>query len=250
MNRYSNGERTTILEKASSRDVFEKASSTSPKLTKSSSELERKKEFPKFSFDSVLLGSKVYRRTCESSWIQEMSTQIKHGDESNISGPTSINSVSAKGANASDGDCGSSPGDFVASYERHCDSKAQNVPYFGLDGEHEGRDMLKVSGLGLTEFRSPSFDPTVPETRGHTDTYYGATKLKCHSSGHRFSFNLEIWSFGCIMLALAWWLASWRKEPKVPELSRYARILESLADGPGTLTNELQIHTNTLWDVL
>lgn len=239
MHRYSNDERTTILEKASSRHVFEKASSTSADLIKSSSDLERKNEFPKFSFDPVLLGSKVYRRTCESSWIREMSTEIKSGNESNISGPTSINSGSSKSAIVSEGDCASSLWDYGVRYGRRGDIKAQSNPSFGHDGEHEGRGILKVSGPGLAEFRSTNIDPSVSETRGHTDTDYGAPKLKYHSLGHRFSFNLEIWSFGCIVLALAWWLASGIKEPEVPELSRYARLLESLTNNSGTLPNEL-----------
>lgn len=112
MGRHSNDERTTVLEKASSRDVFEKASSMSAKLTKSSSELDRKNEFIKFPFDSVLLESKVYRRVCESSWIREVSTALKDGNELNGSGPSSVMSVSSNSAIASEGDCESSSEDF------------------------------------------------------------------------------------------------------------------------------------------
>lgn len=219
----------------------------SANLTTCSSELERKNEFPKFSFDSVLLGSKVYRRTCESSWIREMSTEIENGSESKTGGPNSTNSVSSKSAIVSGGGCASSPGDFGVSCRRHDDSEAQSIPPFEHDGEHEGRDILKFSGLELAEFRSPSIDPTVPETRGRAER---SPKLKYHSPGHRVPFNLEIWSFGCVMLALAWWLASGRKKSEATEISRYANLFESLAGGSRTSTNEVQIRTNMLWDVV
>lgn len=101
-----------MLEKESSREVFETASSMSAKLTTSSSKLCRENEFTKFSFDSVLLQSKVYRRAFESSWIQEVSTVLEDENESNGDGTASIMSVSSNSAIASEGDRASSFREF------------------------------------------------------------------------------------------------------------------------------------------
>ncbi|KAI7786167.1 hypothetical protein LA080_004551 [Diaporthe eres] len=112
MNRHSNDERKTVLEKESSREVFETASSMSAKLTTSSSKFCRENEFTKFSFDSVLLESKVYRRAFESSWIREVSTVLEDENGSNGGETASIMSVSSNSAIASEGDCASSFRDF------------------------------------------------------------------------------------------------------------------------------------------
>ncbi|KAJ0109013.1 hypothetical protein J7T55_005562 [Diaporthe amygdali] len=109
---HSNDERKTVLENASSKKLFEKASSMSAKLTKSCRELDRKEEFTKFPFDPILLESKVYRRVCESSWIREVSTSLQDGNESNSDGPDSAMSVSSNSAIASEGDCASSSASF------------------------------------------------------------------------------------------------------------------------------------------
>lgn len=101
-----------MLEKESSREVFETASSMSAKLTTSSSKFCRENEFTKFSFDSILLESKVYRRAFESSWIREVSTVLEDENESNGEGTASIMSVSSNSAIASEGDCASSFRDF------------------------------------------------------------------------------------------------------------------------------------------
>lgn len=101
-----------MLEKESSREVFETASSMSAKLTTSSSKFCRENEFTKFSFDSILLESKVYRRAFESSWIREVSTVLEDENESNDGGSASIMSVSSNSAIASEGDCASSFRDF------------------------------------------------------------------------------------------------------------------------------------------
>lgn len=117
-----------MLEKASSREVFETASSMSAKLTTSSSKLCIENEFTKFSFDSVLLESKVYRRAFESSWIREVSTVLEDENESNGGGTTSVMSVSSNSAIASEGDCASSFRDFDLSGPEPDNIREPSIP--------------------------------------------------------------------------------------------------------------------------
>ena len=128
MDRHSKDERKTVLEEISSRNVLEKASSMSAKLTKSSNELDLKNESIKFTFDSVSLESEIHRRVCESSWSREVSTALKDGDDSNGSSPNSIMAVSSNSAIASEGDCASSSGDFGISGQEHSDIHVDPEP--------------------------------------------------------------------------------------------------------------------------
>lgn len=162
MNRHSNDERATVLEKASSRDVFEKASSMSAKLAKSSSELDRKNEFVKFPFDSVLLETKVYRRVCESSWIREVSTALEDGNESDGSGPASIVSVSSNSAIASEGDCASSSRDLGVSGQEPGHARDPTIPVFSdCIYPRPGMPMLELSSTNSSE-QTGEFSSTSP----------------------------------------------------------------------------------------
>lgn len=258
IDRHSNDERATALERAPSTKLLEKASPASP------NQLEGKDESVKFSFDSVLLGSKVYRRTCEPSLIREVSSRIKNEGGANLGGPISTRSVSSISAIASEGDRASSSGTLHVAHERHGEARLDGVPWPRHDGEHEERHILKVPDAGPAELRSSTIDPTAPETRGSARVY-GGPKPGHHSTGHRMPLNLEIWSLGCIMLAFACWLASGgSQEPKVLRLPRYATIphqsrgppppLESLAGGPGepspTSLRYIQTRHGTFFDVV
>lgn len=261
IDRYSNYERATALERAPSRKLLKEASSASANLTISSYQLEGKDESVKFSFDSVLLGSKVYRRTCGPSLIREVSSQIKNEGGANLGGPISTRSVSSISAIASEGDRASSSGTLDVAHERHGEARLDSAPWPIHDGEHEERHILKVPDAGPAELRSSSIDPTAPEIRGSARAY-GGPKPGHHSTGHRMPLNLEIWSLGCIMLAFACWLASGgSQEPKVWRLPRYATIphpppppLKSLAGGPGkpspTSHRYIQTRHGTFFDVV
>ncbi|OTA69478.1 kinase-like protein [Hypoxylon sp. EC38] len=74
LGRRSNDEMTSVLEQDSSKKLFEKASSMSAKIGNSSCIPSSGKpcliDIKSFSFDPILLQTKVYRRACESSWRQ------------------------------------------------------------------------------------------------------------------------------------------------------------------------------------
>lgn len=232
------------MEKISHEELRGTTSSSPSRLAKSSSELECRNEFPKFAFDSVLLGSNVYRRTCESSWVRKTSTGIQNGNESSLSSPNSVISTSNSAIVSEGIDSASSSGDFGVTHWRHSDVKPHNNPCWGNNGEQGGKDVFKISELGLTELRGSSLDPAGPKTRSNTEACE-APKLRYpqgHPEAHRLHLNLEIWSFGCIILAFACWLAIRREEPKEVELLRYGRLPSSLdyfANVSATLTNKL-----------
>ncbi|KAK3328197.1 kinase-like domain-containing protein [Cercophora scortea] len=81
-NLRSNVERVSVLEQASSKRLFERASSFSARVGSSSRVLGSGQSFyaetKTFSFDPDLLRTKVYRRACESAWRQIVT---ENGDE-------------------------------------------------------------------------------------------------------------------------------------------------------------------------
>lgn len=143
----------------------------SAKLTKASSGLDPKNEFTKFPFDSVLLESKVYRRVCESSWIREVSTALKDGNESNDSGPASIMSVSSNSAIVSEGDCASSSGHFGASDQHPRNVQDPMIPKLSEDTHcSPGPPPLELSVSNWSEEtgESSSTNPTTKSTLATT----------------------------------------------------------------------------------
>lgn len=169
MDRHSNDERIRVLEEAFSRNVFERASSMSAKLAKSSCELGAQNEFIKFPFDSVLLESKVYRRVCESTWIREVSTALKDSNGSNTSGPISIMPVSSNSAIASEGDCASlSKGSSV---QEPSDVQNLTTPEFPEDTySSPGPPTLELSATDSSEQtgESSTTNPTTKSTLATT----------------------------------------------------------------------------------
>lgn len=173
-----------------------------------------------------------------------MSNGIQNGSDSSLVRPNSVISTSSS-AIASDGiDSASSSGDFGVTQWRHSDVKPQNIPYLGNNGEQGGKDVLKISEFGLAELRGSSIDPAVLKTRRNTEAWE-APKLWYpggRPEAHRLHLSLEVWSFGCIILAFACWLAIRRREPEEVELLRYGRLLRSLkyfSNVSATLTNNL-----------
>lgn len=173
-----------------------------------------------------------------------MNNGIQNGSDSSLVRPNSVISTSSS-AIASDGfNSASSSGDFGVTHWRHSDVKPQNIPCLGNNGEQGEKDASKISELGLAELCGSSIDPAVPKTRSNTEAWE-VPKLRYpggHPEAHRLHFNLEIWSFGCIILAFACWLAIRRKEPEEAELLRYGRLPRSLsyfANISATLTNNL-----------
>lgn len=124
----------------------------SAKLIKSSDELDQRNEFTKFSFDSVLLETKVYRRVCESSWIREVSTALEDGKESNRSGPASIMSVYSNSAIASEGDCASWSGHFGVSEQEPSDVQEPTISEFSCcTYPNSGPPTLEISASNSSE---------------------------------------------------------------------------------------------------
>ena len=182
MSRHSKDESMTVMENESSRHVLEKASSMSAKLTQSSSDLNRKNEFLKFPFDSVLLESKVYRRVCESSWIREVSTAVKGGNESNSSGPASIMSVSSNSAIVSEGDCASSSGHFGASDQHPSNFQNPTIPkedtHCSLEPASGPPPLeLSVSNWSEETGESSSTNPTTKSTLATTISSIGRSSI-------------------------------------------------------------------------
>lgn len=212
----------TVLDNESSRHIFEKASSMSAKLTQSSSDLNRKNEFLKFPFDSVLLESKVYRRVCESSWIREVSTTLKDGNESSSSGPASIISVSSSSAIASEGNVSSSPGDADVDHGRHSVIEAEKLPLVRHEGSYNRRDVLAISGPGPAEPHNLVIDRIAPNSHGGTETCK-APAFKHHSPENRVPSVIEILVIMSTALKLACWMASSEDQLKAFNLSGYAR---------------------------
>lgn len=230
-----------MLEKASSREMFETASSKSAKMTISSSKLGMEAGFTKFSFDSVLLGSKVYHRAFESSWIRDLRTVLKGGDESHDDRPASIMSVSSNSAIASEGDCTSSFKSFDVSGPEPDNISKPPIPEYS-DSTHLNRlsrmletsansslEQKGISDLGLAKVHSPSMGLTGPATKGGTEAYR-APELKGHHPGHPLSSakDILVWSFGCLLAEFAGWLTDGRKELEVVNRSRYGRLLKTL----------------------
>lgn len=238
MSRHSKDESMTVLENESSRHVFEKASSMSAKLTQSSSDLNRKNEFLKFPFDSVLLESKVYRRVCESSWIREVSTTLKDGNESSSSGPASMMSVSSSSAIASEEIGASLPGDVGVKNRQHGVIEAENLPV-GYGGKCDGGDGLTISSPGLAELHHLDTDPSVPQSHGGTEMCE-ASAFKHDSPENRVPSIIEIIVVMSTALKLACWLASGEDQLKALNLSRYARKPNTSTHGSGTPNNEFQ----------
>lgn len=226
----------TVLENESSRHVLEKASSMSAKLTQSSSDLNRKNEFLKFPFDSVLLESKVYRRVCASSWIREVSTTLKDGNESSSSGSASIISVSCSSVIASEGNGSSSSGDADVNHGRHGVIEAEKLPLFRHEGTYNRRDGLAISGPGPgpAELHNLNIDTIAPNSHGGTET------CKAPASEDRVPSVIEILVIMSTALKLACWLASSEDELKAFNLSRYARNPNISIHGSGTPSNEFQ----------
>lgn len=229
-----------MLENKYSRDVFEKTSSMSAKLTKSISDLNCQNEFIKFPFDSVLLESKVYRRACESSWIREVRTALNDGDESNSSGTASIMSISSNSAIASEEDGASLPGDLDVNFGRHGVIEPENIPCVKHKGKYDDREVLKISDPGPDELHHPHTDATVPEPHGGTETCK-APELKDHSREHRLPSTIDMLIMISAAVQLSCWLASTKDQLEAFNLSGYARLPKSLASGPGTSNNKFQI---------
>lgn len=227
-----------MLENESSRDIFEKASSMSAKLTQSSSELNRKNEFVKFPFDSVLLESKVYRRVCESSWIREVSTTLKDDNEPSSSGPASMMSVSSSSAIASEGIGASSPGDVGVDHGQRGVIEAEKPP-FGHGRKYDGRDVPTISGPGLAELHNSNTDPIVPKSLGGTEMHE-ASAFKHHFPQNRVPSVIEILVIMSTALKLACWMASSEDHLKAFDLSGYARKPNTSTCSSGTPNNEFQ----------
>lgn len=161
MNRRSNAERTTILERDSSRKLFEKASSMSAKLTKNDCA-----EFKIFSFDDVLLESKVYRRVCELSWIRELSSTVDMADVSDHGESASITSVSSNGAIASERDCASSYNILDPAEQEPCNAVDLSAPgcsdaaFFNPDALPASQTSMSTSSDRSGESSSPYTNPT------------------------------------------------------------------------------------------
>lgn len=229
----------TVLENESSRHVFEKASSMSAKLTQSSSDLNRKNEFLKFPFDSVLLESKVYRRVCESSWIREVSTTLKNGNESSSSGPASIMSVSSSSAIASEGNGSSSPGDVDINHGRHGVIEAEKLPLVRHGGRLNRRDDLAISGPGPAELHNLNIDTIAPNSHGGTETCK-APAFKNHSQEDRVPSVIEILVIMSTALKLACWMASREDQLRALNLSRCVRNPNTSIYSSRTPNNEFQ----------
>lgn len=152
----------------------------SAKLTKASSGLDPKNEFIKFPFDSVLLESKVYRRVCESSWIREVSTALKDGNESSSSGPASIMSVSSNSAIVSEGDCASWSGHFGASDQHPSNAQNAAIPKYSEDTHCSlGPPPLELSVTNWSEEtgESSSTNPTTKSTLATTLSSIGRASI-------------------------------------------------------------------------
>ncbi|RYP05076.1 hypothetical protein DL765_009955 [Monosporascus sp. GIB2] len=131
MRRRSNSERTSALERDSSKKLFEKASSMSARIGNSSRTPSPRRpcltNIKSFSFDPSLLETKVYRRACESLWKREVTM---HGEEIGDNTSASSSSMSSNDAIASQSE-GSIPGRSVAAGERP--SSNASLPEVGPD---------------------------------------------------------------------------------------------------------------------
>jgi hypothetical protein len=97
--RRSNDERISILGQDSSKKLFKKASSMSARIGHSCTPSSRHNcltDTKSFSFDPVLLQSKVYHRVCESVWRREVTVNGEEiGENTSASSSPSISSNNA-----------------------------------------------------------------------------------------------------------------------------------------------------------
>ncbi|KAK3685220.1 kinase-like domain-containing protein [Podospora appendiculata] len=161
-NLRSNVERFSVLEQASSKRLFERASSFSARVGSSSRAPASGQSFyaetKTFSFDPDLLQTKVYRRACESAWRRDVTV---NGDEYD----DNCSSLSSRASSSNH--LAVEPGDFIHGSSAGVREIPDGFPYCAPTNSTR----LHVSGSALQLVSEISTTGQTQATTMSSDTY-------------------------------------------------------------------------------